>query len=611
MPALSHGATGLSGAWPLSRADPPGSAWSAGRVCRALPAAEFSRHTSPSRSRSAASSREPRRAIGVRTAQTLAQHPRRRLMKAVLAMFWIALLAIATPASAQPVPSLADWPSLAGDEAKTGTRRTEIAPFAEPRWLLSQTPAGEAIHFVGPAGVAATAHPEPRVFTAATIAGQARAVAVDAETGEIVWTTPIPALILDSWACPTIDPASGVVLYATGSSVVALHTADGSLAWQTDLNGPPVNVSPLVTRDLAPRNRAFVSDYGGFGGPSWLYCINISPHHPTLNPFQPGEIVWAAHIGSSTGGTPAYLDGVVYVCSTGIDFQGFAEIRAFDAQATEEPEPLWTFTNPIAEGFFSGLTVRETTGGLFLYAATYAFYGQLDSANLVKIHARSGQLAWSVPSNRTSSIPIVLDDGRVVLSTGIQGFGSVPMIQMFEDHGSYATQLWNTAHATWNDLNNNGQLDPGEFLLVGGWNTHPVLTHARTPDAAPRLLVGAIPAGNGFAPYTDLYELDLSKAPADPGFIVQHTTHAGSTPAMLGSGVYSVGTGGLAALGPPPPNFDVNNDGQIDLDDLYAWEQGQGDRDINRDAVTDHHDRELLIFELRRNEVRDMNRGRR
>jgi len=527
------------------------------------------------------------------------------------ALFMLCVALVAQFALAQPTASLAEWPSLGGDDANTGIRRTEIAPFGQPRWVLSQTASGDPIQFVGPAGVAATTLPHPRVFTAGVITGQTRAIAVDAETGEIVWTTPIPAFIFDSWASPTIDPTGGVVLYASGSSLTALRMTDGSLAWQANLNGPPVNVSPVVTRNLGARNRAFVSDYGGFGGPSWLYCINVAPHHPTFNPFEPGEIVWAAYIGSSTGGTPAYLDGVVYVCSTGTDFSGYGEIRAFNAKATEESEPIWTFTNPIAEGFFSGLTIRETPGGPFIYAATYAFYGQLDSANLVKVHARTGQLAWSVPSNRTDSIPIVLDDGRVVLSTGIQGFGSVPMIQMFQDHTTHATQLWNTAQDTWNDLNNNGQLDPGEFLLVGGWTTHPILTYARTPSATPRLLVGAIPIQGSFGAYTDLYELDLSKTPSDPGFIVQHTTHAGSTPAMLGAGVYSVGTSGLAALGPPPPNFDVNNDGRIDIEDLYAWSQAQGNRDINRDGVIDLQDHELLLFELRRNELRDMSRGRR
>lgn len=529
-------------------------------------------------------------------------------MKPIAAALMTAMLS--SMAAAQPVPSHVEWTSLAGDEARTAMRLTHVAPFAPPRWVLNRTPTEQPIRFIGPASVAAVVLPSPRLFTAGTIDGQTVAMSIDAETGQIAWTTPIPDLIYDSWSSPALDTASGIVLYAAGSSVIALRMSDGVESWRTDLAGPPVNVSPLVVRDLGPRNRAFITDYGGFGGPSWLYCINVSPCAEAINPFQPGEVVWSAPIGSSTGGTPAYLDGVVYVCSTGLEGAGFGKIRAFDATATEAPEPVWVFTNPIMEGFFGGLTVRDAPGGPFLYAATYAFYGELDSANLVKINARTGQLVWSAASNRTDSIPIVLDDGRIVLATGIQGFGSVPMVQMFQDHGTAATQLWNTALSTWVDTTNNGFLDLGEFLLVGGWTTHPVLTRARTPAATPRLLVGAIPTGDDyFGPYTDLFEFDLSKTPSEPGFIVQHTTAAGSSAAMLGSGMYSVGVGGLAALGPPPPRPDANADGRIDIDDLYAWEQGF--HDIDRDGAADSADREFLMFELRRNEPRDTTAGRR
>jgi outer membrane protein assembly factor BamB len=518
---------------------------------------------------------------------------------------------------AQPVPSQVEWTSLGGDEARTGTRSgwaaSPLSAFTPPRWTLSQTALGQTIRFVGPAGVAASVLPTPRLFAAATVAGQTVAMAINAENGQIAWTTPLPNRIFDSWSSPALDPATGVTLYATGSALIALRMLDGTEAWRTTLAGPPVNVSPLVTRDLGLRNRAFITDDGGFGGPSSLYCINVSPRHSTLNPFDPGEVVWAAPIGSSTGGTPTYLDGIVYVCSTGLDGAGFGEIRAFDARSTAaNPAPRWVFTNPIMEGFFGGLTIREAPEGPFLYAATYAFSGGLDSSNMVKVSARTGALVWSVACNRTDSIPILVGDGRIVLAGGIQGFGSVPMVQMFQDNGASATPLWNTATATWNDANSNGILDLGEFFLVGGWTTHPVLTRAGTPGATPRLLVGAIPTGSDFyGPYTNLYELDLSKSPAEPGFIVQQTAGAGSTPALLGAGTYSVGTAGLSAFGPPPPRPDVDGNGRIDIDDLYAWEQGQGFRDIDRSGVIDAADRDLLLFELRRNESRDMAAGRR
>lgn len=540
--------------------------------------------------------------------------------------WWIGLLCAASmgvvcvgsaAAHAQPVPSAVEWTSLAGDEARTSTRRGEVPGYSGVRWVLSQTPAGETIRYIGPASVVGTTLPEARLFTAGVVAGETRAIAVDAESGEIEWMTPIPDLIYDSWSSAAIDSQTGVVLYAAGTEIIALRMSDGVEAWRTPLGGPPVNVSPLVTRDLRKRNRAFVTDYGGFGGPSWLYCINVSARDESVNPFDPGEVVWATPIGSSTGGTPAYLDGVVYVCSTGLEGPGFGEICAFDARAAEQPAPLWVFTNPIMEGFFGGLTVRERGDGVYVYAATYAFYGEMDSANLVKVDARTGAMEWSIASNRTDSIPIVLDDGRIVLATGIQGFGTVPMVQMFEDHGTFAAQAWNTATSTWMDANQDGVIDLGEFLLVGGWTTHPVLvlpelTGAPGSGVGPRLMVGSIPTGDDyFGPYTKLFEFDLSKTPAQAGFVVQQTSAVGSSPAMLGEGVYSVGIGGLTAVGARPPRADVNGDGRIDVEDWYTWEgeEGAGERDVDRDGSVGEADRAFLKKELRRNESREMKKG--
>lgn len=507
-------------------------------------------------------------------------------------------------AYAQPTPSMTEWTGLGGDEARTGARGVAAGSLAAPRWVVHETDAGEELRFVGPAGLVGTLLPMPRLFATAVVGEQTAAVAIDAEEGRVVWVTPLPDLIYDSWSTPALDVATGTVVYATGASVTAVQMATGRVVWQTAIGGPPVNVSPVVTRDLAPCNRVFVTDYGGFGGASYLYCINASPWHPTVNPFRPGEIVWSVSIGSSTGGTPAYLDGVVYVASSGLDLAGYGEIRAFEARSTGQPKPTWVFTNPIREGFFGGVTIRDqgVDGGMHVYGATYAFYGQLDSANLVKVDARTGELAWSVPSNRTDSIPIVLPDNRVVLSTGIQGFGSVPMVQMFEDHGGSASLAWSTATSTWRDKNKDGVMQVGEFLLVGGWTTQPVACGVATS----RLLVGAIPTGEDFfGAYAPLYELDLSKSPASAGFVVQQSELGGSTPAMLGSGVYSVGPHGLAAFGPPPSRPDVNRDGLIDINDVYAWQRGIGFRDVDRSGAVDVADRDWMLHELSRRTERD------
>ncbi len=55
---------------------------------------------------------------------------------------------------------------------------------------------------------------------------------------------------------------------------------------------------------------------------------------------------------------------------------------------------------------------------------------------------------------------------------------------------------------------------------------------------------------------------------------------------------------------------DVNRDGRVDIDDLYAWEQGRGVRDINRSGAADAADRNILLGVLRWGEWAAMNRRR-
>lgn len=56
---------------------------------------------------------------------------------------------------------------------------------------------------------------------------------------------------------------------------------------------------------------------------------------------------------------------------------------------------------------------------------------------------------------------------------------------------------------------------------------------------------------------------------------------------------------------------DVNLDGSVNVEDLYAWEQGQGVRDIDRSGVVDANDREWLMSVIRCREAELETVGRR
>jgi len=451
---------------------------------------------------------------------------------------WVALCAAAIPASAQ------GWPMLAGNAARTG-----IAPQAPPTLehvLWHAAPLADE-EFVAASPVACAG----RVFISARrfedfIHVENRVIAFDAWSGQRLWSAPAEPDWLDSTSAPAVDTANDVVIYASGREVVALRAADGTGVWARSLDRIVVNASPLVTADLVvsgrTANRVLITDFSGAGTGAKLYAINVDPFDAVENPFNPGDVAWSVPIDGGSGNSPAYAAGVVFVSASR------GTVAAFDARSGT---PRWSNDliagTPGDEGFFGGLTVRN--GAVF--AATYGFYGGQNNSSLYKLDAASGAKIWEIPCDRTDSIPIVTDDGRIFLSSGIDGYGSAVKVQAFRDLGATAALLWDTHAAT------------GGALEVGGWSTQPLLN-------ANRLFVGrpAAPAAPGL--YDSLLLLDLARGPAAPGFVIDEFAGAGGSCAALGSVLYSVGVDGLFAFA--PGTFEP----ALEVDTIHGHQHAQG-----------------------------------
>ncbi len=502
----------------------------------------------------------------------------------------------------------ADWTHLGHDGARVAHVPAPSIALTSPAWTLAQTDGGEAIDWIGHASPVVSSD---RVCATARIDGDAFVLAVDRTDGSIAWMQPIGSPFLNSFSTPVIDVEHDAVIVASGSDVDAFDFETGSPLWSSALQKPVVNASPVITTDLGPADRLFITDYDGyllFGG-GRLYCINIDTFDAALNPWQPGDVVWSVGLGqASSGNSPAYRNGVVCVADAGNpNFFEPGSIRAWDAAATSAPAPLWTFTNVIDEGFYGGVAIAEANGETCVYAATYAFFGALDSANLVKLDAATGALHWSVACNRSQSIPVPLDDGRVVLSTGIPGFGSQPSLQVFEDHTTSATLVLDTATDSWID-DGDGVIESGEFLSMGGWTHQAVVVSAGGMTLA---YAGSPAASSGFMPYTDLRLVDLDADPSEPGFVLDHFAPAGGSAAVVGDTMYTIGPGGLTAFGLLVPALepDVNGDGGVDANDLYAWDAGVGARDVDGSGMVDGADRSALFDVLRAGEAADITGG--
>lgn len=498
---------------------------------------------------------------------------------------------------------------LGGGPSRLSRTARPVPSLASGPWTTTLDETGTLIRFIPQSGVVVTdSGPTPLVIAAGRVsrpgqpANQARLFAMSRLTGQVVWSAPLSSPVLDSNSTPVVDAQHRTVTYGSGRMVTTFALADGQVVWQRQLTRNIVNASPVVTTDLWPANRMFITDFHGGATSGRLYCINIDPRDSALNPYDPGEIVWSVVLGGTSGNTPAYAGGVVYVATNGtVNVPPMPNdpgtVRAYPASATTAPAPLWTFTNVIAEGFYGGLCVTPPEGSgapPWVYAASYAFdtAGGMNSANMVKLNGLTGELAWSVPTNRTSSIPVPLAGGRIAVSGGVRGYGTVPTVSLYEDHGTWASLLWDSVTGTWHDDNQNGLIDEGEYLPVGGWSVQPVVSQygGRT-----MMLVGVPPDAASSAASEDLFVLDLDAPPSSPEFVAQHVHGPGHTAAIAGSNAFSTGADGLFCFGPTPEQLDINADTVITVDDLYAWESGEGLLDVDGDGVVSPADRALVI----------------
>ncbi|MBN2584002.1 MAG: PQQ-binding-like beta-propeller repeat protein [Planctomycetes bacterium] len=331
--------------------------------------------------------------------------------------------------------------------------------------------------------------------------------------GQLVWAEPVGIAEWDSFSPPTVDLARGNVLMASGNAVTALDMDSGAQVWQATLGTRPVvNSSICVFGD-----QAFVIDYTGAMPGATLYVLNLDPNHATL---AAGEVAWTQPINKCGGGDEVAVDesGVPMLIVT--DSDGYLRQFSPDGQTgwvLDVPGAGSFYPPPPFGAFFGGSTVVEGR----VYAATYEFYGVEDSGLLYCVDATTGAEIWSEPSERTDAIPIVTDS-LVILSAGLDGYGSVPKVEAFDKV---------TGLKQW------------EWTGGGGWTVQPVLV-------GDTLYVGALPVDDDYAPCTALYALDLTKTPDEPGFIVASYAGAGSSPAFAHGNIYTIGAAGLHAFGP-------------------------------------------------------------
>lgn len=419
----------------------------------------------------------------------------------------------------------ADWAQLGGGPTHAAISATAPNNLNSVRWIAAPLADEEFVAYAAPVIRKGRVFIPARVFV--DFAHDSNAViCFDERTGARLWKTTIPADFHESWSTLAIHGLNSTIIAATDRTITALNAGDGAMCWSVEPGGRIVNSSPTISVDLfaanKPANRIFITNFyaaPGGGSPAVVYAINVDEFDGDGNPYQPGEVVWSVPIDRPQGSTIAYHDGAVFVATT------TGKVYSLDACSGKQN---WLQT---VAGLrcFGGVTV---CGGA-VFTAGYNFNAGQNNALLAKLSESDGSLIWTVPCERTNSIPVVIGDGRIALAGGIGGsFGSATKVQLFADNGSSAALIWDTHVAT------------GGTLSVGGWSTHPVFARGS-------LFVGQPATSGEIAPFEKLFILNLGYAPGQPGFVGGERTGAGGSPAFSGQCVYSIGSAGLVALGRP------------------------------------------------------------
>ncbi|MCW5757471.1 MAG: PQQ-binding-like beta-propeller repeat protein [Phycisphaeraceae bacterium] len=452
------------------------------------------------------------------------------------------------------LPALADdaWTHAGKDAQRRSIAAGSSLPdLSSPAWVYDGGGGFQAVSQATP-----VVSQDGVVVVLGMLEGVAHAVALEAATGAERWRTPIDPPAFASWSSPVVlgTREGGLAIVASGSTLAAFDLGSGEEAWSLELGQRVVNASPAID---AAAGLVLVTTYDPFGGAARLLAVDLGS----------GELVTEPTIGPASGASPALLG------SRALGPRALVALTNGFVRCYEGESLLWEIDAPGATGFFGGLSLLDGHA----YAATYGFSGGRDNSVLVKIDALDGSVVWSTPTERTNAMPIVLGDGRVVLSAGLEGFGSLPTVQVFGDLGDAAERRWDLAFATWDDLNGNGRIDPGEYLALGGWDHQPAAIVSSTGAA---LLVGS-PTGG-------LALLDLDADPAGAQLVLARSDWGGGSPAVArGVAVSAWGdhVAGFALAEACLADFD--GDGELTIFDFLAFQNAFAAGDLRADLDGD------------------------
>ena len=282
-----------------------------------------------------------------------------------------------------------DWPQFHYDIVHTGFSPSGAPDTNETLWISDE---------ISAIGGTSTVVAEGKVFAyggpTGWSSGDGALYCLDESTGEILWNISIPTPASGSWSSPAYH--NGRVFTSTDIEAGCYDAATGEQIWafENPTNGPGVNGGPIVAD-----GKVIVNDWqeGNY------YCLDE----------ETGELLWTFteeqtgqwEVGY-TQGVPAYEDGKFYL-TTWIYIGG--NVYCVDA---DTGDVLWNQTTPL-DTCGSPAVVDGT-----VYVTNYNFYG--DGA-IYAMDASDGAILWHQTIQRSDSTPAVAY-GNVYVTGGALGY---------------------------------------------------------------------------------------------------------------------------------------------------------------------------------------------
>ncbi|MCM1987061.1 PQQ-binding-like beta-propeller repeat protein [Methanococcoides seepicolus] len=409
----------------------------------------------------------------------------KRMKRIIIPIVFLSLVLLISPAMAEETTS-DSWHQFHKDAAHTGITTADAPDNNHILWV---SPGIEAI------GASSPVIADNLVFVNCDVQslGTTNLIALDVNTGEVVWSEVIGDRAWESWASPAYN--DGRVFASMGEFVTCFDAVTHEKLWE-EVN--PTGESSCNGGPTIADGKVFFEDWQG----GYYYARNETTGE-LLGSFQ---VFQSGRQGPRAQGSPTYYDGKLYLTSVSYQYHNesgaLREGYLYCVDANDLSNEIWRFD------FENGLWGTASVENGIVYVATYDFYNG-KGGDIYALDANTGKVLWNNENVIKSTDCTITPAYGNVYVTG--GYMSKQTTYCF--NGTTGELVWET--------------DPD--LAIGSWTNSAAVADGKV-YAGKDVGTGGMRFG-----YENLFALD-----AYTGEIVWKGEHGGASPAISDGKVFTI-----------------------------------------------------------------------